>query len=180
MKTQAMDIEMASARAPITGATAAIALPPQMAVPTEIRLPQCLSSEKILARNRPATRIVSTPMPVTHKPVTPPDTTVASGSPKPSPTTQIFSSSPDIRPTWAANGFPSSKANAIPAASAMGALMPGQRQAAHAIANRIDLNRGKPGNRAVESVDEYRRKARARHGRVPFANAPLVVLQPDK
>ena len=47
------DAQKALERAKITGAIAAIALPPQMAVPTVIKTPLSRSTFKILASNRP-------------------------------------------------------------------------------------------------------------------------------
>ena len=124
-KTVPSATEISSGRALTTGATAAMALPPQMAVPEATRCDVRRSIPSIRPSTKP--RISTTAMlkTVSRKPSRPAWSAECMFMPKPRPTTAAFSSQPVALLLHEANGLPSRKAMAMPRHRATGVLTSG-------------------------------------------------------
>src|SRR5947209_1497805 len=120
MNTVPKETAMSSSLASSTGPTAAIALPPQMAVPTEIKSAGVRSTENHLPSSSPEIMAKVIPAAVYRNPARPARSTSLRFMPKPSPTTESCSSSFDHFPVNSGKPLPTVSATAKPSARARG------------------------------------------------------------
>src|SRR3954454_20733946 len=120
MNTVPSETAMSSSLASSTGPTAAIALPPQMAVPTEIKSAGVRSTENNLPSSNPEVTAKVIPTAVYRNPARPARSTWPRFMPKPSPTTETCNSSFDHRPVNSGKPLPTVSATAKPIARARG------------------------------------------------------------
>src|SRR5215472_948323 len=120
MNTVPRETAMSWSSASRTGPMAAIALPPQIAVPTEIRRDGVRSTESARPRKRPQATAKLIPTSVYRNPERPAWRTSVRLMPKPSPTTEICNSHFEQREVNSGNGFPSASARTSPKARARG------------------------------------------------------------
>ena len=116
--TTASATPVSATPAPIAGASAAIALPPQIAVPADTKSESFFSSRSHRPSSQPAAsvaEIVATATPAERRPTV---HTTPSCSPKPSSTTEALSNCPDQWFVRSRTGLPSSHAASAPATSA--------------------------------------------------------------
>ena len=104
MKMVPMATVMSLSLALITGARAAMALPPQMAVPPETRNPVSRLTLSLLVKNNPKPMVTTIENMVNRIPVFPASMACSTFIPKPSPTTDIWRSIWVIRLLIAKNG----------------------------------------------------------------------------
>ena len=90
----------------ITGARAAMALPPQMAVPPETRNPVSRLTLSLLVKNNPSPMVTTMENMVNRIPVFPASMACSTFMPQPRPTTDIWRSIWVIRLLIAKNGWP--------------------------------------------------------------------------
>ena len=124
----ATDITRASA--PSTGPIAAIALPPQIAVPVEMSWPVTRSTASQRASNAPNATVAASVNAVVATPVDPARTTASNWIPKPKPTTDACSSHFCTFAARFASALPTMSAKANPPANAHGGVIAGHAQIA--------------------------------------------------
>src|SRR5207248_10593614 len=120
MKTVPMETESCSSDASTTGATAAMALPPQIAVPTEIKYDELRCTPKALPNNQPTPSAKAIPHSVYTNPDAPALSTWCRFIPNPRPTTEACSRIFDALRDVAAKGCSKIRPNATPRANEIG------------------------------------------------------------
>jgi len=119
-KTVAREMAISSSLALMTGAIAAIALPPQMAVPNEINDRVLSGTRNALPMIVPSKIVVLIEKNVSNNELLPISITSTKLTPKPSPTTATFKNTLLVLAVNRAKGFPNSKLKSVPVIKAIG------------------------------------------------------------
>ena len=128
MKIVAKATEMSSSWALMIGAMAAMALPPQIAVPEDIKVDAFLFIFSILPNIIPKIRVEVIDISVNKKPSLPTLAASIIFIPKPNPITEYCSNSFVAFPLYCKNGFPIEKDTINPSNKAIGGFTQGEKQ----------------------------------------------------